>query len=93
MDNDRFTQKLSEILGISREQISSLIEGLAAVMAEKGSQMESVVIPGFGVFETKKKNERTALHPSSGKRLLIPPKIIMTFKPGTTFKSLIKNGK
>ncbi|MDE6057969.1 MAG: HU family DNA-binding protein, partial [Muribaculaceae bacterium] len=52
---------------------------------------DSVTFPGFGSFEPRKRIERIAFHPSSGKRMLIPPKITMTFRPSSLLKQKVRN--
>lgn len=52
--------------------------------------MDSVSIQGFGTFEPRKKLERIAVNPATGKRMLIPPKIVLSFKPGINIKNKLK---
>lgn len=92
MDNKTLVDNLSRRLDISRETVQSLIDGLSGVIGDRGTEMDSVTIPSFGAFEPKKRLERVALHPASGKRLLVPPKIVMSFKPSPILKHRIKNG-
>ena len=92
MDNKTLIDTLSRELDVSRETVMSLIDGLSDAIGECGSQLDTVSISGFGSFEPKKRVERVALHPASGKRLLIPPKIVMTFKPAAALKQQIKKG-
>lgn len=93
MDNKLLTDTLSARLDVSRDTVASLIEGLTQVVGECGAELDSVTIPTFGTFEPKKRLERVALHPASGKRLLIPPKIVMSFRPSAMLKQKIRNGK
>ena len=39
--------------------------------------------------EAKKKVERIVVNPSTGKRMLVPPKIALSFKPSALLKSKI----
>lgn len=91
MDNKTLIDSLSRRLDISRDTVISLIEGLSQTIGENGSRLDSVSIPSFGSFEPRKRLERVALHPASGKRLLVPPKIVMTFKPSALLKQKIRN--
>lgn len=93
MDNKTLIDNLSKRLDISRETVGSLIEGLSQVVGECGAELDSVSIPTFGNFEPRKRLERVALHPASGKRLLVPPKIVLTFKPSVQLKQKIRNGE
>lgn len=92
MDNKTLIDTLSGRLNTSPETVVSLIGALSNVMGECGSELDTVSITGFGSFEPKKKSERVALHPASGKRLLIPPKVVMAFRPSASLKQKIRKG-
>ncbi|MBD5356619.1 MAG: HU family DNA-binding protein [Bacteroides sp.] len=92
MDNKTLIDTLSKKLGITRGDVESLISGMTRVMGECGSELDTINITGFGSFESKKRMERVALHPASGKRLMIPPKIVMTFKPSAPLKQKVRKG-
>jgi DNA-binding protein HU-beta/integration host factor subunit alpha len=51
-----------------------------------------VLVPTFGTFEVKKKMERVMVNPSTGQRMLVPPKLVLNFKPNANWKEQIKNG-
>jgi DNA-binding protein HU-beta/integration host factor subunit alpha len=52
-----------------------------------------VLVTNFGTFETKKKMERVFLNPATNQRLLVPPKLVLSFKPNQTWKDKLKGGK
>lgn len=60
-------------------------------MGKRFAEMDTLSIQGFGSFEVKKKQERLTIHPVSGKRLLVPPKLILSFISGKSFKEKIKD--
>lgn len=61
------------------EEISKLFE-----------QGESVQVPGFGTFEVKKRLERVVVIPGTDKRMLVPPKLILAFRPVAAIKEELK---
>lgn len=91
MENKTLIDTLSSRLDTSRESVVSLMEGLTSVIGECGMSLDVVTVPSFGSFEPRKRLERVAVHPASGKRLLIPPKITLAFRPSTILKQKIKN--
>lgn len=93
MDNRTLLDTLSRNLDISRDTVSQLIDGLSSAIGQCCSQLDSVTIQGFGTFEPRRRMERVALHPASGKRLLIPPKIALGFKPSALLKQKVRNGE
>ena len=48
-------------------------------------------VPSFGIFEVKKKLERVLVNPTTKQRMLVPPKMVVNFKPNTSLRSKIKN--
>ena len=93
MDNKRFTEELSSRLDISMASVSAMIESLCQEYVKISSDLDSVVVPGFGVFEPRLREERISVHPASGKRLLVPPRIYLSFKASPLLKQKINNGK
>ena len=53
---------------------------------------ENVSLTGFGTFEVKKRMERVVVNPSTGMRMLVPPKLVLGFKPNASIKEKLKNG-
>lgn len=51
---------------------------------------DSLMIQGFGNFEVKKKLERVVVNPSTKQRMLVPPKLALTFRPTTALKEKFK---
>ncbi|MGN1244462.1 MAG: HU family DNA-binding protein, partial [Alloprevotella sp.] len=50
----------------------------------------TLAIQGFGSFEVKKKMERIVVNPATKQRKLIPPKLVMGFKPSAVLKEKLK---
>lgn len=90
MDNKTLLETMSRKLDISTDTASQLVGAMAKAIGECGSELDPVSIPGFGTFEPRKRPERVALHPASGKRLLVPPKVVLNFRPSQTLKQRIK---
>lgn len=90
MDSKQFIEGLSESLGMSREDVQKLITGLSSVMADVAIDMDVTSVSGFGGFEPRKRRERIAMQPSTSKRLLLPPKLLLGFRPSAILKQRIK---
>ena len=90
MDNKKLIDTISGNLGRSKEDVGKLLEAFAGVLRERCSEMDSVQVPGFGTFETKKRDERVMVQPSTGKRMLVPPKIVVGFKISNVLKAKLK---
>ncbi len=90
MDNKTLVDIISQNTSSSKDDISSLVEALTQVVSEALQDGDTVAIPSLGNFEPKMRMERVAVHPSSGKKLLIPPKLTLAFKPSSTLKQKLR---
>lgn len=91
MDAKTLTDTLTRRLDCSKKETAALLEGLASVVRDRCSDMDSIAVPGFGCFEPRKRLERVMVMPSTGKRMLLPPKISLTFKPSAILKQKLRN--
>ena len=53
---------------------------LVQEMTERLCEEDSIMVSNFGTFETKKRMERVIISPTTGGRMLVPPKIVVGFK-------------
>lgn len=93
MNNKSFVEELSARLDVSVDSVNTFIDSLGSVVAKTCSNLEGIVVAGFGTFEPKLRQERISVHPASGKRLLIPPRIYLSFKASPVLKQRINDGK
>lgn len=91
MDYKTFLETLSQRVNAGKDETSDMVASLCDVLIDTALEGDSVAFPGFGSFEPRKREERIALHPSTGKRMLIPPKITLTFRPSTLLKQKVRN--
>ena len=91
MDNKKLIEIVASRLEKNREEISALSDSLCAVMTEALKNGDTIAIPSVGNFETKLRAERIATHPATGKRLLIPPKLSVVFKPSLILKQKLRS--
>lgn len=90
MNNKEFTLELSRRLGYSIKDTSELMASLLAGMSQQWQEGNAVSIQGFGTFEVKKKMERIFVNPVTKLRLLIPPKLVLTYRPSALLKEKFK---
>lgn len=91
MDYKTFIDTLGKRINASKEETAEMVASLGDVICECALDGDTVSFPGFGNFEPKKRNERISVHPSTGKRMLLPPKITLSFKPSTLLKQKVRN--
>lgn len=86
MNNKEFIALISDRLNMSVKDTSAIMTGLTAEMTSKFEEGACLSISGFGSFEVKKKLERVLVNPSTKQRMLVPPKLVLGFKPSTVLK-------
>jgi DNA-binding protein HU-beta/integration host factor subunit alpha len=92
MNNKDFITTLSQRTGYSAEETQRMVDIVIETMSDHFQEDDSLMIPNFGTFEVKKKMERIMVNPSTGQRMLVPPKLVLNFKPNIGWKDRIKNG-
>ena len=88
MDYKTLMKKVSEASGLEREEAEFALSTLVRIIENTLGEGDSISIPAFGTFESRKRNERIMSHPSEpGKRIMVPPKVVISFKPSAILKS------
>jgi len=90
MNNKEFTSELAERLGYTIKDTSELMNSLLSSMAQELEEGNVIAIQGFGSFEVKKKAERISINPASKQRMLVPPKLVLSYRPSNTLKDKFK---
>ena len=90
MNNKEFTSELAERLGYTIKDTSELMNSLLSSMAQELEEGNVIAIQGFGSFEVKKKAERISINPASKQRMLVPPKLVVSYRPSNTLKDKFK---
>ena len=86
MNNKEFIAELSRRLGYTVKDESSLMVALVAEMTDELEDENVIAIQNIGSFEVRKKQERVVVNPATQQRMLVPPKLVINFKPSASFK-------
>ena len=90
MTNKELIAELSKRLEWTQAQTSKIMEDAVSVINSNLANSDSINIQGFGLFETKRRQERMSVNPVSKQRFLVPPKITPAFRPGQVVKDKLK---
>lgn len=90
MTNKELIAELSKRLEWTQAQTSKIMEEAVSVINTNLANSNSINIQGFGLFETKRRQERMSVNPVSKQRFLVPPKITPAFRPGQVVKDKLK---
>ena len=92
MNNKDFIHQLSLKLNTSQEDVQSIMNKTIDIMGDIFQEGDSIQMPNFGTFEVKKRMERVVVNPGTKQRMLVPPKLVLGFKPVASIKEKLKNG-
>ena len=73
-------QKVSDTLGISRNNSTQIVESMFEIMKEQISKGDAVKVSGFGNFLVRSKNARRGRNPQTGNEMEISARKILKFK-------------
>ena len=93
MNNKEFISDLASRTKYNSKEVSALVGATVSAIISELSEENAVAISGFGTFEVKKKLERVLVNPTTKLRMLVPPKMVVNFKPNTSLKVKVKNEK
>lgn len=93
MNNKEFIAELASRTGYSPKDTQRLVDNIVNAMGDAFQEDNSILVANFGIFEAKKKLERVIVNPGTGQRMLVPPKLVLTFKPNQAWKDKLKGGQ
>ena len=89
MNNKEFINALATRLQENPKTVKQHVEALVDALANMLDEGATLNVQGFGTYEVKKKKERIIVHPVSKQRQLVPPKLVIAFKPSPTLKDKV----
>lgn len=92
MNNKDFIASLANETGHSSRDTQVLVNHVLAELSSFFEDENQLNIQGFGTFEVKKKLEHVIVNPGTGQRMLVPPKLVLTFKANAALKERIQKG-
>lgn len=90
MNNKEYLSQMAAKLEMTNKEVQNLTNIFVAELADKMDDGSILSVQGFGNFEVKKKLERIVVNPTSKQRMLVPPKLALSFKPSSILKDKLK---
>lgn len=91
MDNKTFLSQVAKLMGADTKEVSRLTAAFAQVLSNSASGLDSIAMPGFGNFVATKKPESILTDEATGKKMLLPPQLLVDFVPSSALKKIIAN--
>ena len=92
MNNKEFIAELASRTGYTQDESQRMVKSVIELMGKSLEAGDPVSVSGFGTFEVKKRLERVMVNPSTGQRMLVPPKLVLNFKPAANIKGQVRRG-
>jgi nucleoid DNA-binding protein len=90
MNNKEFIAALSQKTGYKIEDTQNMVRTIVYDIVDKLTEGDAIMLSGLGSFDVKKRMERVITNPSTGQKMLVPPKLVVNFKPVSSLKERIK---
>lgn len=82
-----FSAALAKRTGRSKKDVETLMQAIKESLRQHCGDLDIVAIPGFGNFEALKHDEQIVNDRVSGKMMLLPPEVELTFHPATKLRT------
>lgn len=92
MNNKEFIAEVARRCNYSNAHTQKLVLSVFDHLLTQIEEEQSVLVPQFGTFEAKKRAERILVNPNTGKKMMVPPKLVLAFKPVLSFKEKAQKG-
>ena len=89
MNKQDLIAQVSAKLDVSKREATDAVDTVFDSIAAAVAKGDKVAIPGFGSFEKRKRNARTARNPQTGAAIKVPATNVPAFKAGKEFKEKV----
>lgn len=90
MTHKDFIAELARREGCTPQEAAATVDALTALMTSRWQDNDIISIQGFGTFSVRKRMELVTVNPVTRQRMLVPPRLVLAFKPSGTLKDRIK---
>jgi nucleoid DNA-binding protein len=71
---------------LAQEIVQRVFDGITATLVHEGR----LELRNFGVFEVKRRGPRPARNPRTGEKVLVPERVVVTFKAGREMQERVR---
>jgi integration host factor subunit beta len=83
-------KQISERIGLTQLKTKDIVQQTFDAIVETLLEVGRIELRNFGVFEVKQRKARKARNPRTGERVDVPPKNVVTFKPGKEMEERVR---
>jgi nucleoid DNA-binding protein len=90
MTKKDMAQAIAEEMGLTQTQAKEIVQRVLDGITETLLHDGRIELRNFGVFEVRKRKPRRARNPRTGAQMDVPPKLVVTFKPGRAMEERVR---
>jgi nucleoid DNA-binding protein len=83
-------KQISERIGLTQLKTKEIVQQTFDAIVETLLEVGRIELRNFGVFEVKQRKARKARNPRTGDKVDVPPKNVVTFKPGKEMEERVR---
>ncbi|MSR31861.1 MAG: integration host factor subunit beta [Gemmataceae bacterium] len=91
MTKKEIVKQISDRIGLTQLKTKEIVQQTFDAIVETMLETGRIELRNFGVFEVKQRKARKARNPRTGERVDVPPKYVVTFKPGKEMEEKVKH--
>ncbi len=90
MTKKDIVRTIADQLDLPQLRTRQLVQRTFDAIIETLVREQRVELRNFGIFQIKKREERTARNPRTGEQVVVPAKSVVTFKPGKEMEARVR---
>lgn len=90
MTKKEIVKQISDKLGMTQLKTKEIVQQTFDAIVETLLEVGRIELRNFGVFEVKQRKARKARNPRTGDKVDVPPKNVVTFKPGKEMEEKVR---
>lgn len=90
MTKKEIVKQISERIGLTQLKTKEIVQLTFDAIVETLVEDARIELRNFGVFQVKRRKARKARNPRTGDKVEVPPKNVVTFKPGKEMEERVR---
>src|SRR5580704_1627543 len=93
MTKKEIAQAIADKMNVPKTLVKQIVQQVFDGIIDALEKEGRIELRNFGVFEVKKRKPRNAHNPRTGEKVMVPAKLVVTFKPGLEMEERVSQLK
>ena len=90
MTKKEIVKQIADRIGLTQLKTKEIVQQTFDAIVDTLLEVGRIELRNFGVFEVKQRKARKARNPRTGEKVDVPPKNVVTFKPGKEMEERVR---